>query len=262
MARCNTCNDDFKLRMTNNGLRKNCACPDYSDYKPAVPATIIVPSKYVDVFEPCKISLDKYAPNNPKILVRDGQDIAEPTGPNWKTIQGPEGKFVYSRNINLGIQQSTGDVLLTNDDVLFTHPKTLEILQNVLDQNPDVGILSPKIDGMVGEYWQGHCETTLQYTECRLCFVCVLIRREVIEKIGLLEEFTGYGWDDCDFCRRTVQAGYKMAVTNKAVVKHGHIDGQWSTSYRREAATMDQMDAVSVREYRAKWGDDSLGNYK
>lgn len=257
---CQGCNEPNKLRNTTGATwRVTCACPDLADFEPETRATIIVPSRYPDIFADCRDTINKFAPKENKILVRDGNSIAAPDG--WTTIQGPDAKFVYSRNINLGIAASTGDVLLTNDDVRFMHSKTLEIMQHVLAQHPEVGILSPLIKGMVGEYWQGHTPetSTLQYTDCRLCFVCVLIRREVIDKIGLLEEFTGYGWDDADYCRRVVTAGYRMAVTGRAVVKHGHTDGMWSTSYRREPQSMDALDAISVKEYRAKWGDDSLG---
>jgi hypothetical protein len=259
---CEDCKEPNKLRNTTGGRwHVTCACPDFGDFEPTIRASIVIPSRYPDIFEDCRDTINKFAPKENKILVRDGNSIAAPQG--WTTIQGPDAKFVYSRNINLGITASTGDVMLCNDDVRFTHPRTLEIMQNVLAKHPEVGILSPLIKGMVGEYWQGHTpETqTLMITNCRLCFVCVLIRREVVDKIGLLQEFTGYGWDDCDYCRRVVMAGYKMGVTGRAVVKHGHTDGQWSTSYRREPQTLDQLDAISVREYKAKWGDNSLGNY-
>ena len=259
---CPDCKETVRLRRIDGCAWKvRCACPDLADFEPKERATIIIPSRYPDIFSKCRESIDKYAPKENKILVRDGHDIEAPSG--WTTIQGPESKFVYSRNINLGIAKSTGDVLLCNDDVLFKHTGTLEMMQNVMAKHPDVGILSPLIIGMVGEYWQGHTpETqTIQYTECRLCFVCVLIRREVVDKVGLLQEFTGYGWDDCDYCRRVVNAGWKLAVTGRAKVEHGHVDGQWSTSYRREKMSMDAMDKISVSEYKQKWGDDSLGNY-
>ncbi len=263
MQVCPDCNEPVRLRRIDGCAWKvRCACPDLAAFEPKERATIIIPSRYPDIFSKCRESIDKFAPKEKKILVRDGHDIEAPSG--WTTIQGPESKFVYSRNINLGIAKSTGDVLLCNDDVLLKHSGTLEIMQNVMEKHPDVGILSPLIIGMVGEYWQGHTpETqTIQYTDCRLCFVCVLIRRAVIDKIGILDESIGtdgaYGWDDVDFCRRTVSAGYKMAVTGRAKVEHGHVDGKWSTSFRRESASMEQMDKIAVKQYFNKWGDDLM----
>ena len=56
----------------------------------------------------------------------------------------------------------------------------------------------------------------MQFLSC-LC-VCVLIRREVIEKVGMLDErYAGYGYDDVDYCRRVFNAGYQFAVTKNGV---------------------------------------------
>lgn len=258
---CEECSQPRKLRNTNGAWRVRCACPDLTVFTPETRASIIVPSKFPDIFEDCRESLDRYAPKENKILVRDGHAITAPD--NWKTIQGPDAPFVYSRNINLGIIESTGDVLLTNDDVQFTHSHTLEIMQNVMAQHPEVGILSPLIKGDVGEYWQSHATKLLHYTEVRLCFVCVLIKREVIDKVGLLDEkFVGYGGDDVDYCRRVVDAGWKLGVTGRAVVKHGHGENKRSSSYnRQELGTIDNLDKIAMDYYESKWGDRSIANF-
>src|ERR1700731_4167905 len=115
MQTCEECGKDIKLRNTGGARwRVACECPDLSTHIPRTRATIIFPSKHNDIFEACKNSIDKYAPKEKKILVRDGN--AMPSPDHWITVQGPASPFVYSRNINLGIKQSTGDVLLTNDD--------------------------------------------------------------------------------------------------------------------------------------------------
>jgi hypothetical protein len=255
---CEECGAQQALRNTSGAVwKKSCLCPDLSIFKPKEPATIIVPSKFNDIFQPCKESINRFCPRQHKILVRDGHDIAPPD--SWKTIQA-SGPFVYSRNINLGIKQSTGDVLLTNDDVRFTHPYTLEIMQNVMEKNPDVGILSPLIIGDVGEFFQSHATKTLHYTQVRLCFVCVLIKKEVLDKVGLLDErFTGYGYDDCDYSRRVVEAGWKLGVTGKAKVVHGHGNDRRSASYnRQEYGTINALDEIAKQQYLEKWGDLSL----
>ena len=265
---CSECGEPARLRRVEGCAWKViCACPDFAAYQPQTRATIIVPSRYDDIFEGCKSSINKFAPSEKKVLVRDGDAIVPPEG--WTTIQGPSEKFCYSRNVNLGAKSAPpgSDIFLCNDDVLFKHKGTLEIMQNVMNRYPDVGILSPLIIGQVGHYDQGHiAETqTIQYTECRLCFVAVLIRREVWDKIGGLDERIGangsYGWDDCDACRRVVNAGYKLATTGRAKVQHGHIDGKWSTSFRRESSTMDQMDKIASKQYFDIWGDNDLGCY-
>ena len=258
---CPECNEPKKLRNVKGAAwRVTCACPDLSEYKPKTPATIVVLSKHPEIFEEFRKAADKFAPHNPKILVRDGHDIVAPSSASWKTIQASEDKFVYARNANQGIAACTSDVYLVNDDCLFTHPYTLEIMQNILSQHPEVGVLSPHILGDVGEYQQGHFEGTLTTTAVRLCFVGVMIRRSVIEKIGLLDEnFVGYGGEDVSYCREVVKAGWQLGVTGKAIVKHGFGDMRRSASYnRQEYGTIEQLDKIAMDYYEKKYGDRSI----
>ena len=192
-----------------------------------MPTTIIVPSRFPDIFESCRASAAQFAPTQEKILVRDGHDIIDPSG--WTTIQAPDGPFIYSRNVNLGINQTKDSVLLMNDDCQFVSTGTVEALEKILDTHADIGILSPRIDGGVGNAAQENVHQPVLYTEQRLAFVCVLIRRKLFEEVGLLDErFVGYGWEDDDYCRRVRDAGYKLACTANAVVKHGHEKDRWS----------------------------------
>lgn len=215
-------------------------------------ATIVVPSKYPDIFENCRASLEQFAPKAPKILVRDGRDIVDPAG--WTTIQGPAEPFVYARNVNLGIKACSGDVLLMNDDVQFIFPRTLEILQGVLATQPEIGILSPVFDG-----WSTHAICSegkiIQVAEEWVSFACVLIKRDVINKAGLLDErFTGYGFDDIDFCHRALLAGHRSATTSMARVHHGFRGTIRNTSYSK--LDVQGLMEKSHKMYNEKWGVD------
>jgi hypothetical protein len=224
-----------------------------------MPTSIIVPSRYPDIFNECRRRIDFFAAPQEKILVRDGLDITDPRG--WTTIQAPM-PFVYSRNINLGINQTSGDVLLTNDDVRFVNKETVERLDYVMGCNPEIGILSPRIDGGIGNVDQARVRTSVLYTQMRLAFVCVLIRRAVIDQIGLLDErFNAYGWDDVDYCRRAVNAGWKMAVTVDATVRHGHGKQTYSSSYLREPRIYSARCMIAQNQYQQKWGDTKFSNF-
>lgn len=216
-------------------------------------ATIIVPSKHSDIFEGCRSNLAECAKNATKILIRDGTAIAEPE--DWTTIQGPSSPFVYAHNMNLGIAACSGDVLLMNDDARFVRAGTLEALQGVLALRPDVGILSPIVQGVANGV--GYTREMAQVTSGYLSFVCVLIRRAVIDKIGLLDEsFTGYGSEDVDYCRRAQAAGFSLAVTALATV--AHTNG--SSSYTREA-DIEAKRQASAKQYLQKWGRKTQGHY-
>ncbi len=219
--------------------------------------TVVVPSKFKDIFNDCRDSVNRFCPNVRKILVRDGEEIVKPEG--WTTVSGIK-PFIYSRNINLGIQQSIGDVLLCNDDVRFLQADTVEQMQDYLKKNPTVGVLSPKIDGGVSNYLQHVSSAKEGVCSFYLAFVCVLIRREVIEKVGMLDErYAGYGYDDVDYCRRVFNAGYQFAVTKNVKVKHGHGANTASSSYSREfGKKQGQIQGHAADLYKAKWGDSSV----
>lgn len=51
-------------------------------------------------------------------------------------------------------------------------------------------------------------------------FACVLIRRDWWEKLGGLDERYVWGWEDTDFCLRTIEAGGSVRVDLGARVTH------------------------------------------
>jgi len=51
-------------------------------------------------------------------------------------------------------------------------------------------------------------------------FAAVLIRGDALEKVGAMDEGFFLYYEDCDFCRRVVKAGYTIAVAPDAVFEH------------------------------------------
>ncbi len=60
-----------------------------------------------------------------------------------------------------------------------------------------------------------HLKNTDFVTGC-----CMLIKREVIEKIGILDKKYFLYLEDVDFCQRAVQEGYKLVFCPQSVVYH------------------------------------------
>lgn len=144
----------------------------------------------------------------------------------------------FAGGVNFGMQQAKGQyVVILNNDTLPTSG-WLDLLVEALKNDQTIGIVSP-VTNYVGEGPQlelaakdikpldidtyaasikGH---GIYYEPGRLVFFCVMIRRSVIDQIGLLDE--GYikgNFEDDDYCLRTILSGYKLAIAKSSFVFH------------------------------------------
>jgi len=141
----------------------------------------------------------------------------------------------YSKGNNIGIKSVLDKgyeyIALLNNDIMFT-PNWLEDTLSVFEQDEQLGMVSPRIqkgkkitiNNYIDKYknylkkFRGDFEYTLEPLFC-----CVFVKKEVIEKIGLMDEnFTPAFWEDNDYCFRTMYAGYSLARSNKTFVYHNH----------------------------------------
>jgi len=77
----------------------------------------------------------------------------------------------------------------------------------------------------------------------------MLIKREVIKRIGHLDEAYGIGgFDDTDFSRRAHLAGYKCVCAKDAYVYH-----DWHTSFK-EAGNREELVRKNEKIFFDKWG--------
>lgn len=161
----------------------------------------------------------------------------------------------YNRGIEHAMIWGADYLLIINNDTLISDPDLLTKLAKTLDENPKGGIVAPKIyfapgyefhkekytetdQGKViwyagGEFdWnnvysihQGMNEVDLgQYNkEEVVSFVtacCWMIKREVIEKVGLFEEDLFAYFEDNDLCMRIQNAGYKLYYNGHTSLFH------------------------------------------
>ena len=182
------------------------------------------------------------------IVVDNGSKINQVQ--NWEN-QYPNYRFIrsdvnlgFAGGNNLGIKAATGDYLfLVNNDTEFT-AGLINKLVDIMNANPNVGILSPKIKYFdeptmlqyVGftpmNYYtarnkcQGQFETDAgQYDHiCGPTGFChgaaMMIRRNAIEKAGLMAENFFLYYEEMDWNEHIKRAGYEAWVCTDALIYH------------------------------------------
>ena len=147
--------------------------------------------------------------------------------------------------VNYGIQHSKGDFIVVLNNDTMVSPGWLENLLAPLESDASIGIVSP-VTNYIGEGPQVderakdlppdasaivlHAKSIASrsgviYEPNRLVFFCVLIKRELVDIIGYLDESYEKGnYEDDDYCLRARVAGYKLAIAeNSFVYHHGSV---------------------------------------
>jgi len=151
----------------------------------------------------------------------------------------------FAGGCNVGIRQAISlncqyVFLLNNDTIVDTN--CLLAMVSQAEQYKDVGIIGPKIyyanDPL--KIWYAGANLSLfkpgaryhgrgdkdvgQFNKVKqVTFVsgaAMLIKREVFDRIGLLDERFFFGVEDYDFCRRALSNGYRLLYVPDAVVWH------------------------------------------
>lgn len=142
----------------------------------------------------------------------------------------------FAPAINLGISRATGEyILIGNDDIVF-HPQSITFLSKYLKEHPETGVAGGKIfaksqpnkissAGYLMNRWTGAVASSRQteiVTHPDWIQGCaLLVRRKVLDKIGLLDISFGHFFEDYDLCLRARKAGYQIAYVPTAYFWHG-----------------------------------------
>jgi GT2 family glycosyltransferase len=159
----------------------------------------------------------------------------------------------FTVNCNLAIRHSTGRyVLILNNDTIV-HDAAVDLLAKFMDQHPECGAVSARLqqaDGLVqriliktptlGWYvWEilvvqnlavmstafrryfarqsdFHANTEVQ----NLCGACMLVRRAVIDQVGVFDEQYNFYAEDADWSYRIKQANWRMYIVADACITH------------------------------------------
>lgn len=141
----------------------------------------------------------------------------------------------YSKGNNIGIKKALeGEyeyIALLNNDILLT-PNWLENTIKGFELDESLGMLSPRNNEKCKltpkNYLSGYkkylskFKKPLKYVVTPF-FSCVVIKRNVIDEIGLLDEnFTPAFFEDNDYSFRAMYSGYSLAYINSVFIFHNH----------------------------------------
>lgn len=176
----------------------------------------------------------------------------------------------FPKGCNQGIEVAKGDnILLLNNDTVVTS-NWLANLTKCLYSSEDIGAVGAITNNC--SYYQAinvqyksldemhafaskHNQSNPQLWEERLKLVgfCMLIKREVIDKIGLLDEmFTPGNFEDDDYSLRIRLAGYRLILCKDTFIHHFG-----SVSFKQDNGRYAQLLAENRKKFIAKWGFDS-----
>jgi len=138
--------------------------------------------------------------------------------PEVVTFRHTKENHGWTKGINWGIVQGSSPyVLIANCDMILPENWFEKMSAHLKD---DVGIVGPVSDVVGGRqdfnYSYGQYEDEVDL----LIGFCVLTKRKVLDKVGLLDEHYFYGHDDYDFSIRMRKAGYKLIIARDTFVKH------------------------------------------
>jgi GT2 family glycosyltransferase len=177
----------------------------------------------------------------------------ENSSPDIKVIFNNDNPGFAKAN-NTGIDMSSSKyVLLLNPDVLLKS-NIVKILSDYMDENTEVGMAGPKVlnpdesfqspcmrgepnpldvifylSGMGAKYNKSakfnkfslnHLDKDKIHHVVGLSGCCMMVRRELIEDVGKMDEQFFLYQEETDWCLRAYKAGYKIAYNPNAVIIH------------------------------------------
>jgi GT2 family glycosyltransferase len=220
---------------------------------PAVSVIILTYNREADVLE-CLESVSRINyPNFETVVLDNGSTDSTVTSvrkkfPGVRIIENGK-NLGFAEGNNVGICETTSPcVLVLNDDTIVGE-NLLKDLVEALQADPQAGLAGPKVlyyeardriwcagarispFGYAAHLGKGqtkeHCNSARAVDY--VCGCAILIRREVFNKIGLLnsEYFTYF--EDADYCFRARKAGYRCLYVPSPTVWH-KAKSEWITS--------------------------------
>jgi len=168
---------------------------------------------------------------------------------------------------NAGLRIASGEaLLLLNNDTVATKDWLKNMLR-CLYSDERIGIVGPKTNYASGRQRIKEAFTSIADMESRynrvnpakwqevkrIVGLCFLFKRELLEKVGYLDEqFSPGHYEDDDYCYRARQAGYKLMIAGDVFLYHkGSVS--FKQMYKHELKELVQ---ANKQKFIAKWSVD------
>jgi N-acetylglucosaminyl-diphospho-decaprenol L-rhamnosyltransferase len=169
---------------------------------------------------------------------------------SWARVERSSVNGGFAAGNNVGIRSIDAEVyLLLNSDTIV-RDGAIDILMSTLETHQDVHMLGPQLEWMDGKHQVSSFRYRTPITELLYAsslgllakmfprhvvardlhawtkgldwasFACIAIRRDVFDRIGLLDEGYFMYFEDMAFCRKATQAGFTIAYQPEASVVH------------------------------------------
>ena len=241
-------------------------------------SVIVVTYNNLEFTRECLASLDEHTNyENLEIIVVDNAsaDGSQAFLENWAS-SGPKRQLILNEDNrgfaaanNQGLRIASGRFLVMLNNDTYVTPGWLRTMIRHLEDDKSIGLIGPvtnnigneaKIDihyADMGEmliksaaYTRRHVGQT--YPLRTAAFFCVMMEREVFERIGPLDEAFGRGFfEDDDYCRRIEQLGLRIVCAEDVFIHH-HLSasfGQLKQEHRQKLVDDNK------KIYEAKWGE-------
>lgn len=237
-----------------------------------ITSIIILTCNKFDYNKLCIESIRQYTePNSYEIIVVDNHSTDGTV--EWLQNQRDIKLILNKENVgfpagcNQGIKVACGDsILLLNNDTIVT-PNWLANLRRCLFSSPDIGAVGA-VTNSCSNFQSIPCDYSsieemqrfakqinnsnpgLWEDRTRLIGFCMLIKSEVIAKIGLLdEEFSPGNYEDDDYSLRIRNAGYRLMLCRDTFIHHFG-----SVSFGEQSAHHSSLLEINKGKFRKKWG--------
>jgi O-antigen biosynthesis protein len=167
----------------------------------------------------------------------------------------------FVRGMNQGLALAESDyICLANNDIVFTKSWLSEIIE-LFEKHKEIGLINPNSNTLGAKPVDGETIESLSeslrnryrgvFVEMPFCIgFCMVMRKVLFEKAGgLSAEYAPMFFEDTDFSKKAVKAGYRIGLAKGAYVWHKEHG-----SFKNKSRATESIFRKNKKIFQAKWG--------